>query len=43
VFAEFRNQPGREIECENFREFFYPERAGSHGNALEQAMGIFPV
>ena len=43
LLVKFWNRSGLEIECENFREFFHTERAGSHGNALEQSMDIFRV
>jgi len=40
---KFRNCPRLEIKCEDFREFFNSERAGSHRDADEESLGRFPL
>ena len=40
---KFRNCPGLEIKCQNFRQFLDSERAGSHCDADEESLGRFPL
>jgi hypothetical protein len=41
--VKFRNWPGLEVKCENFRQFLDSERTGSHSDKEEESLRRFPL